>query len=316
VRTWYGRDAKGFQGYTAVLSAARAGESSASYQLAELIRDTSSPQIARATALTELGPALSLQTIDVLPLALSDADPAVRTAAVSILDRTPYNVRARLAFPMLEDPVRMVRIAAARVLAAIPIGDLDPERRALLTRGENEYIAAQMASAERAEAWTNLGSFYVAKRDWRKAIEAYRKAIETDAVFVPSYTNLADLYRVLGDEANAEKVLQEGLVHHEDDATIHHTLGLSLVRQGRIDEALIELAIATGRAINNPRFVYVYAVALNSTGKTMDAISVLKGAHDQYPNDQDILQALISFNRELGNDELVRIYTSKLAVPR
>ena len=316
VRTWYGRDAKGFQGYTAVLSAARAGESSASYQLAELIRDTSSPQIARATALTELGPALSLQTIDVLPLALSDADPAVRTAAVSILDRTPYNVRARLAFPMLEDPVRMVRIAAARVLAAIPIGDLDPERRALLTRVGNEYIAAQMASAERAEAWTNLGSFYVAKRDWRKAIEAYRKAIETDAVFVPSYTNLADLYRVLGDEANAEKVLQEGLVHHEDDATIHHTLGLSLVRQGRIDEALIELAIATGRAINNPRFVYVYAVALNSTGKTMDAISVLKGAHDQYPNDQDILQALISFNRELGNDELVRIYTSKLAVPR
>ena len=316
VRTWYGRDAKGFQGYTAVLSAARAGESSASYQLAELIRDTSSPEIARATALIELGPALSLQTIDVLPLALSDADPAVRTAAVSILDRTPYNVRARLGFPMLEDPVRMVRIAAARVLAAIPIGDLDPERRALLTRVGNEYIAAQMASAERPEAWTNLGNFYVAKRDWRKAIEVYRKAIETDPVFVPSYTNLADLYRVLGDETNAEKVLQEGLVWNEDDATIHHTLGLSLVRQGRIDEALIELAIPTGRAINNPRFVYVYAVALNSTGKTMDAINALTSAHDQYPNDQDILQALISFNRELGNDELVRIYTSKLAVPR
>lgn len=316
VRTWYGRDAKGFQGYTAVLSASRAGEPSASDQLAELIRDTSSPEIARATALTELGPALSLQTIDVLPLALSDADPAVRTAAVSILDRTPYNVRARLAFPMLEDPVRMVRIAAARVLADIPIGDLDPERRALLTRVENEYIAAQMANAERPEAWTNLGNFYAAKRVWRKAIEVYRKAIETGPVFVPSYTNLADLYRVLGDEANAEKVLQEGLVWNEDDATIRHTLGLSLVRQGRIDEALIELAIATRRAINNPRFVYVYAVALNSTGKAMDAIRALTSAHDQFPNDQDILQALISFNRELGNDELVRIYTSKLAVPR
>jgi Flp pilus assembly protein TadD len=210
----------------------------------------------------------------------------------------------------------MVRIEAARVLAVIPPGDLDPERRVLLTRAGNEYIAAQMASAERPEAWTNLGNFYVAKRDWRKAIEVYRKSIETNPVFVPSYTNLADVYRVLSDEASAEKVLREGLVWNEDDATIHHTLGLSLVRQRRFDEALIELEVATERTTTNPRFVYVYAVALNSTGKTAGALSVLTSAHDQYPKDQDILQALIAFNRELGNDELVRIYTSKLAVPR
>ena len=316
VRTWYGRDAEGFQGYAAALSAARAGESSASYQLAELIRDTSSPEIARATALTELGPTLSMQTIDVLPVALSDADPAVRTAAVSILERTPHNVRVRLGFPMLEDPVRMVRIEAARVLAVIPLDDIDPERRALLTRVGNEYIAAQLASAERPEVWTNLGNFYSAKKDWGKAIEVYRKAIDTDPIFVPSYTNLADLYRILNDEASAEEVLREGLVWNEDDATIHHTLGLSLVRQDRLDEALVELKIAAERTRNNPRFVYVYAVALNSKGKTADAIRTLTDAHDVFSNNRDILRALISFNREVGNEQLARTYTSKLAVAR
>jgi len=316
VRTWYGRDAKGFQGYAAVLSAARRGESSASDQLAELIRDTSSPDVARATALMELGPSLSLQTIDVLPLALSDDDPAVRTAAVSILDRTPHDVRARLAFPMLEDPVRMVRIEAARVLAAISTGDLGAKRRALLTRVENEYIAAEMASAERPEAWTNLGNFYVAKRDWPKAIGVYRKAIDTDPVFAPAYINLADVHRILSDETSAEKVLRKGLVWNEGDATIHYTLGLSLIRQSRIEEAVIELAIAAGSTVTNARYVYVYAVALDSTGKTVDAISVLTRAHNEYPNDQDVLQALIAFNLELGNDELARDYRRKLAVVR
>ena len=315
VREWYGRDAEGFQGYTAVLSSARAREPSVSPQLADLIRDTSTAEIARATALTELGPTLSLRTIDVLPLALSDHDPAVRTAAVAILDRTPLNVRARLAFPMLEDPVRIVRIEAARVLAAIPPGELDGKQQALLDRAGNEYVAAQMASAERPEAWVNLGNFHVSRRDATSAIEAYRKAIETGSVFMPSYTNLADVYRALGDETSAEKVLRQGMERYGEDATLRHTLGLSLVRQGRLEEALVELQIAAGLTTTNPRFVYVYAVALNSSGRSPDAISALISAHDQYPNDQDIIQALISFNRDLGNDEQVEIYTSKLAPP-
>jgi tetratricopeptide (TPR) repeat protein len=180
----------------------------------------------------------------------------------------------------------------------------------------NEYIAAQLASAERPEVWTNLGNFYSAKKDWRKAIEVYRKAIETDPVFVPSYTNLADLYRILNDEASAEEVLREGLVWNEDDATIHHTLGLSLVRQERLDEALIVLKIAAERTTNNPRFIYVYAVALNSKGKTADAIRALTDAHDEFSNNQDILRALISFNREVGNEYLARTYISKLAVAK
>jgi Flp pilus assembly protein TadD len=105
-------------------------------------------------------------------------------------------------------------------------------------------------------------------------------------------------------------------VWNEDDATIHHTLGLSLVRQDRLDEALMELKIAAERAINNPRFIYVYAVALNSKGKTVDAIRTLTDAHDVFSNNRDILRALISFNREVGNEQLARTYTSKLAVAR
>ena len=78
----------------------------------------------------------------------------------------------------------------------------------------------------------------------------------------------------------------------------------------------MELKIAAERTINNPRFFYVYAVALNSKGKTADAIRTLTDAHDVFSNNRDILRALISFNREVGNEQLARTYTRKLAVAR
>ena len=81
-KTWYGDARKGFQQYAAALHNARHDGPGAGNALAELIRDTEAPDIVRATALAELGPYLSAATIDVLPLALSDDDPAVRAAAV------------------------------------------------------------------------------------------------------------------------------------------------------------------------------------------------------------------------------------------
>ena len=63
----------------------------------------------------------------------------------------------------------------------------------------------------------------------------------------------------------------------------------------------------------NPRFIYVYAVALKSTGKTDDAIAQLQTAHDRFPDNVEILQALISFNREAGNEFAAQRYMKKLA---
>ena len=121
-------------------------------------------------------------------------------------------MRVRLAFPMLEDPVRAVRMETARLLAGIPIGDLPAEQRVLLDKALEEFIVAQQANAERPESQANLGNLYAAQGKTAEAIAAYNAAIELDVVFVPAYVNLADFYRVQGDEAEAEKVLRRAIV--------------------------------------------------------------------------------------------------------
>lgn len=312
VKTWYGHTPKGFQRYAQALDGARHEAPDSGDRLAALIRDTDTPAIARATAFSEIAAYLSPETIDVLSLGLADKDPIVRTAAVEVLAVLPAELRVRLAFPMLDDPVRAVRVEAARVLAPIPAGDLSAEQRASRETALQEAIEAQEVSAERAEAQTNLGNLYAALGESEKAVAAYETAIDLNPDYVPGYVNLADLYRGQGKETEAEKVLRRALKASPGNADVHYALGLALVRQKRTEDAVDELRLASSSNPDNARYVYVYAVALNSTGEADEAIMVLQGAHNRHPNNRDILSALVAFHRDQGNLTAARSYAEKL----
>jgi len=300
VDQWYGDINPGHQKYAGILQAARRGTGSGE-ALAGLIRNPGTPAIARATALTEIPPYLSNETVDVLVLGLSDKDPLVRSAALAALDNAPVQMRVQLGFPLLQDPVLIVRMEAARILASVPMGDLPAAQRRQLAAAGREYIAAQLANAERPEAQTNLGNFYAAQGERLPAIDAYRTALVLAPYYVPAYVNLADFYRRLGQEDDALELLQRAVTENPDEASVHHALGLSLVRLQRYDAALDELALAAELDPADASFTYVYAVALNSLGQVPQAIQTLQKALTLHPRNRDILGALVSFLRDSGD---------------
>jgi len=312
IKAWYIKTPKGFQNYAEVLHAARNDQVGVGNDLATLIRNTDTPDIARATSLLAIGPQLTARTIDVLPLTLSDDDAAVRAAAVGTLMQVPLNLRVRLAFPMLDDPILLVRIEAARVLSSLEVGELDDEQKAILEKAMGEYIASQQSNAERPEAQTNLGNLYAAKGQVDKAEKAYKTAIEIEPAFVSAYVNLADLYRAQDKEKEAEQILLEAMKSSPNSGALHYGLGLSLVRQKRMDDALEQLKMATELNPENAHFNYLYAIALNSTGKTQQAILILKVTHSKHPNNPDILSALVSIHRDIGEVEAAQSYAEKL----
>ena len=312
VGKWYGTTPVGYQRYAGALTDARNGKTTGGQALLDVIRDNTAPDIARATALAELQPYLDRESIGMVAQSLQESDPIVRVAALQALESAPLEIRVKLVFSALNDPVRAVRIEAARILASISAGNLTADQKSLLYNGLQEYIDAQQTMAERPEAQVNLGNLYTALGKAAKAAMAYQTAMELSPVFTPAYVNLADLHRTQGAEAEAEKVLRNAIKMVPASADAHYALGLSLARQKRTPEAVKTLEQAARLSPGNVRYVYVYAVALNSTGETDRAVMVLQGAHNRFPDNADILTALVAFHRDAGNLDASRIYADKL----
>jgi len=312
VHDWYGEGMQGFQRYAETFAAAHEGKPAVGDALADLVKDASTPDIARATALKELGHYLGAKTIDAIQRGLASDDPLVRVSAVQALQSAPMNVQVPLAFPALSDPILAVRIEAAQLLSAIPPSNFPDEQRSQLEQGQKGYIAVQKVMAERPEAQVNLGCLYAELDEADPAKNAFRTAIELDPAFVPAYVNFADMLRSQGEEAEAEKLLREGLKKVPTSADLYHALGLSLARQKRNPEALKALEQAFKLSPDNARYTYVLAVGLNSSGKTKRAIKVLQEAHNRFPNNTDILSALVVFHRNNGDTKAARAYAERL----
>jgi Flp pilus assembly protein TadD len=312
VQRWYGKNPKGYQRFTPALAAARADTAEAARLLAALADNRSAPAIARATALAGLGGHLTPATFDVVRRGLVSKDARMRVAAVDALERLAPAARPRLLLPLLEDPVRAVRIQAAARLAPVPLESLGAADRALLQRGIEEYIAAQQVNADRPEANLNLGVLYADLGRLDRAERATRRALERQATFVPAYVNLAEIHRLQGRDADAEAVLRSGLQAAPNDAGLHHALGLALVRKRDLQQALPELERSAELDPGNPRFSYVYAVALASAGRSSDAVRILEEAHGLHPGNREILFALTDYHRGTGNRDAALVFARRL----
>jgi len=308
-----GRKPEGFQRFAATLAAAARGEAAAGSLLAALASDPSQAAIARASAAQALGAALSPQTLDALRAPLAAADPLLRLAAVSALEALPDEPRLALAAPLLDDPLRAVRIEAAWLLSSIPDASFPATRKAAFERAAAEYEAVQRYNFDRPESRTSLGTFYARRGRNDEAEKILRSALALEPQHVPAYVNLADLKRSQGQDAEGEAVLREGLQRLPDNATLHHVLGLTLVRLQRADAGLAELARAAALAPDDVRFAYVYAVGLYSNGKPQDALAEIDRALARHPASRELLLAGASFSRERGARERALGYAQRLA---
>jgi Tfp pilus assembly protein PilF len=168
-----------------------------------------------------------------------------------------------------------------------------PERfRELLTRRIEEYAQTLSVTAERPESHLNLGLVASAVGDAAQAEQSYQTALRLQPDFAPAYANLADLYRALGRDDDGEVHLRAGIAAAPDSAALSYALGLLLIREQRLPEALPQLARAVALAPSEPRYPFVQALALEQAGETDQAREVLREAVQHHPNDADIRAAL------------------------
>lgn len=303
MKRWYGHDSRGFQRFAPAFAAAERGAVGATAGLRAVATDAAEPAIVRATAFGELDVNLNGPTLAAATAALHEQDPLIRLAALDAFTDAPPELRRREVAPLLSDRFRVIRIEAASLLADAGAGLGSPFDRAAA-----EFIASQRYNGDRADALTNLGSFEARRGDAAAGERELKRAVALDPNFAPAYANLADLYRSQGREAEAERVLRDGIAQAPKVGLLHHALGLSLVREKRADAALAELALAAKLDPASARFAYVYAVALDSFGHGPQALAVLIKARAAHPDDVAILEALVDFEQRRGNAGEARRY--------
>ncbi|MFK7957652.1 MAG: tetratricopeptide repeat protein [Lysobacterales bacterium] len=262
--------------FGSAFAAARSGAPGANARLAAVASDTQTPDIVRATALTMLD--ARVMSTQVMELHLVDPNPLLRIGALRSVTSLAPASRVALASPLLTDPILAVRIQAANALAA----------------DENRL------SMERSLAL-------------RGALNEARVSLRSNGFLPGNALALADLESRSGNVDAAEDAYQLALRVLPGMALAHHAYGLFLVRQKRIPDALGALKTASSLAPDNSRFIYVYAIALNSTGHAVAALPLMAKARERFPDDFDIGWALATLQRDAGQLESARTTAQQLA---
>ena len=236
--------------YGEILAAARRGDPGAAPHLHSLITDTTQPGIVRATAVETLA---ALGSASVPPAALQDPDPVVRATAAAALGNAPGDERLARLPGLLTDPLRAVRIAAARGLADIDERQLTPAQRTDLHAGLAAFVAAQQAMADMPSGQLNLAGLAAARRDAAGAERHYRRALAQDAQLQAARLGLATLLAGSAREDAAEQLLREGLPHSAQPGELHFALGLLAGQRKQWEKAAHELRAAAALMPDHPR---------------------------------------------------------------
>ena len=260
----------------------------------------------RSTALSLLAAYPGEETQRVYEQALMDDEALIRRTAVDGLNVSDPKHQTELLGSMLYDPVKAVRIEAARRIAEVSNPALDSNQKMVFQASLDEYRKSMEYSADFAFGRYNLGNLYVALKQPQKAVESYQAAIKIDNLFYPAKVNLAMLYNQTGKNDEAERLLREVVTSHPEIYEVQYSLGLLLAEEKKYSEAADYLKQAASGMPDRARVHYNLGLLLQYLKQDLEAEDALLKAKELEPDNLDYLYALADFYLKKRKLQLAR----------
>jgi tetratricopeptide (TPR) repeat protein len=226
--------------------------------------------------------------------------PLVREAALRSLVHQVRNGNDEVAKsirPLLEDPIRSVRVAAAWALVA----DLD-----LTSRAGCELSHMLDLHSDQPTGRMQLSQFAYLRGDSQTAIRQIRKAIEWDPNSPPFHHDLAILLSATGDNPGAIKALEEAIRLLPDEAEYHYKIALAWNEAGNLAKAIDALQKTVKLDPSHGRAWYNLGLAHNGNNQVSEAIAALLKGEAAEPSDDAIPYARATIHARLGQTSEAR----------
>ncbi|MEN8225895.1 MAG: tetratricopeptide repeat protein [Bacteroidota bacterium] len=287
---WYGLSRTPHFG--SVLAKARRGDTTAIPDLVNIAMDELFPVIVRATAIYELEKYEDADGRQAIIRSLSDPESIIRHQAVQSYFPANQDAMLSLLAPLLNDPVKAVRMQAAFRLSSIPVASMDSSLLREFYESLAEYRKAMEYTGEFAASRHNLGVTYQNLGMFEKAEENFLAAIRIDDEFYPSMANLTLTYNQQGRNDDAEAMLRHMIEDFPQYPDAHYSLGLLLAEKGKYEESLESLILAAELMPDHPRIWYNLAMLHQYFGNDDKFIESLDNALSLDPHNLDYLYAL------------------------
>ncbi len=316
---WYGEKRPDDPNWAKAIAGGREADPAALTEIIDSLNRPNTPGIVKATLCELLSRYRSPEARTALESALTSSDAMIRRAAISNVQVESLQKLLGVAVPVLSDPIRTVRIAAAVRLLNLPPSTFEGEAKLKLEAAIDEFKTQLHLADDRADAHIQLALLARRAGNLPKSADEWRTAMRLEPYLSGPRSELAQLLieasavpAEVGEEV--EKLRREeiellkrdiGLVPDSAEARYH--LGRMYILVGDLANSEAILAEAHKLA---PRDIHM-AITLarvqqerfkNGDEKAFDrAVETLKRMHEVNPNSphaENILRDLMQLRQE------------------
>ncbi len=310
VNKWYGVNRKPH--YGTILSEASEGKEGADAGLLKIINSNLYPEIIRATAISLLSAYPGSASQEAVCKALNDPDALLRYSATEHYLPNDSATLFRNLVPLVNDPVKSVRMEAANRLMTFPKKTFNEIQYRSFQHALDEYLKSQEYVADFPTGRYNLGNFYSKLKDPVKAEENYREALVIDNLFLPAKINLALIEYQQGKLDKAQLLFKDVVDNHPEVMEGYYYLALLYGEQQKYPEAIRLLETATGKPGCTARIYYNLGILYQMTSQTEKAESTFVRGLSMEPGNFDLLYALFAFHIKQNNRAKAAVYLEQL----
>lgn len=279
-----------------------------------MINDPQLSEIKRASAIAFLPNSVQAIDNEQCKTWIASRRPLIRLAIAQVGFLMSPEERLKSFKNLLSDEFRAIRVAAAYQLTDLK-DQLKGEDAQHFNTASAELMESHLINTWRGEGGLNKGTVFEKQNNINAAIESYEQAIFVDPYFEPSYANLADLYRRIGDLPKEKAIYAKSLQAQPGSALLNYNFALHLIRQNQYKEARQALEKTQKLNPENVQYAYALYIVLDNTGNTAESLKKLLTELSSYEFAPQLINLGLQLARKTRNkaayDKLFKLQHSQ-----